>query len=150
MHVGLLCLIWYGRITEYCSSLSETCKTRLRTWLGPAPQSYRLLADGRVISTTITLQPALLETSYVYDPDSFILQQPQSTARSKRLSWIAVNIDGVDLGNWIQSVRWRGTSEPSLPSLITLWSSIHHHIFPMGTIIHGVKNTAEELNIPYI
>ena len=149
MQVGLFCLIWYGRITDYCSSLSETCKTHLRTWLGPAPQSYRLLADGRVVAATITLPPALLEISYEYDPESFILQQPQSTARSKRLSWIAVDIDGTDLSDWVQSVRWVGTSEPPLSSLITLWSSIHHQIFSMGTIIHGVKNTAEEVHMSY-
>jgi hypothetical protein len=149
MEYAICCLIGYGRITSYCSSLSETCKTYLRSWLGPAPCSYRLLSDGRVFPSTISLPPSLLETAYTYVPDSVVLQQSNVTTRAKRLSWVAVELEGTDLSDWIQSLRWSGTIEPSLSSLVTLWSLIHQQLFSFGTIIKGTKNTAEEVQIPY-
>lgn len=151
MQVAICCLIGYGRITMCCSSLSESCKTYLRSWLGPAPCSYRLLSDGRVLPSTITLPPSLLATAYTYSPDSVVLQLPHALQgeRPKRLSWAAVEIDGTDLSDWIQSLRWSGTIEPSLTSLVTLWSLIHQQVFPFGTIIKGTKNTAEEVQISY-
>jgi len=151
MQVAMCCLIRYGRITKCCSSLSESCKTYFRSWLGPAPCSYRLLSDGRVFPSTVTLPPALLETAYVYSPDSIVLQVPPALqgGRPKRLSWVAVEVDGTDLSDWIQSLRWSGTTEPSLPSLVTLWSMIHQQVFPIKTIINGTKNTAEEVQISY-
>jgi hypothetical protein len=149
MEYAICCLIGYGRITSYCSSLSETCKTYLRSWLGPAPCSYRLLSDGRVFPSTISLPPSLLETAYTYVPDSVVLQQSNVTTRAKRLSWVAVELEGTDLSDWIQSLRWSGTTEPSLSSLVTLWSLIHQQLFSFGTIIKGTKNTAEEVQIPY-
>lgn len=149
MQVAICCLIGYGRITMWCSSLSESCKTYLRSWLGPAPCSYQLLSDGRVLPFTVTLPPSLLETAYVYLPDSVVLQQRNVTTRPKRLSWVAVELEGTDLSDWIQSLRWSGTIEPSLTSLVTLWSLIHQQVFPFGTIIKGTKNTAEEVQISY-
>ena len=148
MQVAICCLIGYGRITNYCSSLADTCKTYLRTWLGPAPCSYQLLSDGRVFSS-LPLPSSLLETAYIYSPDSVLLQQSNSTARAKRLTWVAVEVEGVDLSDWILSLRWSGTTEPPLTSLVTLWSLIHQHVFPLRTIIKGIKNTAEEVQIPY-
>jgi hypothetical protein len=149
MQVGLYCLIWYGRITNYCSSLSETCKTHLRAWLGPAPQSYQILRDGRVVPSTMAIPHILAETSYQYNPGEELLQQTNSTAQARRLSWIAVTVEEEDLSDWIQSLRWSGQEEPSLPALITLWAMIHHCVFPLHTVIHGVKNTAEEVNMEY-
>lgn len=149
MQVAIWCLIGYGRITNYCSSLSETCKTYLRSWLGPVPCSYQILSDGRVLPSTLTLPLSLLETAYTYVPDSVILQQFNSSARTRRLSWVAVEVEGTDLSDWIQSIRWSGTTEPSLPSLVTLWSLIHQQVFPLRTVIKGTKNTAEEVQFPY-
>jgi hypothetical protein len=149
MQVVICCLIGYERITNYCSSLSKTCKIYLRSWLGPAPCSYWLLSDGRVLPSTITLPFSLLATTYTYSPDSVILQQSNSTARPTRLSWVAVEVDGTDLSDWIQSLRWSGTTEPSLTSLVTLWSLIHQQVFSIGTVIKATKNTAEEVQFPY-
>jgi len=149
MQVVICCLIGYERITSYCSFLSKTCKTYLRSWLGPAPCSYRLLSDGRVIPSTVSLPLSLLETAYTYSLDSAVLQQSNVTTRAKRLSWVAVELEGTDLSDWIQSLRWSGTTEPSLPTLVTLWSLIHQQVFPLRTVIKGTKNTTEEVQIPY-
>jgi len=149
MQVGIFCLIWYGRITNYCSSLSDTCKTRLRAWLGPAPQSYQILRDGRVVPSTMAIPLSLTETAYQYTPGEELLQQSNSTARARRFSWIAVTFAGEDLSDWVQSLRWSGQEEPTLLSLITLWSMIHQRAFVLNTVIHGIKNTAEEVNLEY-
>jgi hypothetical protein len=148
-NLAIWCLIGYGRITDYCSSLSETCKTHLRSWLGPAPCSYQLLSDGRVLPSTVTLPASLLETAYTYYPNLVVVRQSNSTARPRRFSWVAITIEGVDLSDWIQSLRWVGATEPPLSSLITLWSMIHQQVFPFGTTINGTKNTAEEVQIIY-
>jgi hypothetical protein len=97
----------------------------------------------------MTLPPSLLETAYTYSPDSVILQQSNSTTRAKRFTWVAVEVEGTDLSDWIQSLRWVGITEPSLPSLVTLWSLIHQQVFPLRTLIKGTKNTAEEVQFPY-
>jgi len=148
MQLAIWCLIGYGRITHYCSSLSETCKTYLRSWLGPAPSSYYLLSDGRVIPSTVTIPPSI--EYYIYSPESNILKQPASNIRIKRFSWVALEVDGNDLSDWIQSLRWAGTDEPSLLSLITLWATINQRVIPFRTMIHGTKNTAEEIQISYV
>jgi hypothetical protein len=97
----------------------------------------------------VTLPLSLLETAYTYSPDSVVLQQSNSTARTKRLSWVAIEVDKTDISEWIQSLRWSGTTEPSLTSLVTLWSMIHQCVFPFKIVIKATKNTAEEVQISY-
>jgi len=92
---------------------------------------------------------SLTETAYQFTPGEELLQQSNSTARARRFSWIAITIDGIDLSDWIQAIRWSGQEEPSLPALITLWAMIHNRVFSLHTMIHGIKNTAEEVNLEY-
>jgi hypothetical protein len=122
---------------------------QVRTWLGPLPKSYNLLEDGRVVPSTIGLPIPLLQTHYEYVPEECVLRQFLSTERPKRISYIAVEVNGHDLSDWIQSLRWVGSVEPSLPSLVTLWGYIHQRVFELGTIIHVTTNTAEELTMTY-
>ena len=145
----MFCVIWYGRITNYCSSMYEISLNKARTWLGPLPQSYYILADGRVVPSTMILPISFLGTHYQYTPNEHVLQQSFSTVRPKRVSWIAVEMDHYDLSDWMQSLRWVGSVEPSLPSLITLWGLIHQRVFELGTTIHATKNTAEEIELAY-
>jgi hypothetical protein len=149
MDVAVFCVIWYGRITNYCSSIYETTLNGVRTWLGPLPQSYYILADGRVVPSTTTLPIPFLGTHYQYTPGESIIRQSFSTVRPKRFAWIAVEIDHNDLSDWIQTLRWVGEQEPSLCSLVTLWSMIHQRVFEFGTTIHATKNTTEECHISY-
>jgi len=149
MDIAVFCVIWYGRITNYCSSIYEISLNKARTWLGPLPQSYYVLSDGRVVPSTMTLPSSLLGTYYEYIPDTFVLQQSFSTSRPRRISYIAVELEGEDLSDWIQSLRWVGSVEPSLQSLITLWGYIHQRVFAYGTIVHATKNTAEEVTMTY-
>lgn len=149
MDFAVFCVIWYGRITNYCSSIYEISLNKARTWLGPLPQSYYVLEDGRVVPSTLTLPISILRTHYEYIPDTFVLQQSFSTSRPRRISYIAVEVDGQDLSDWIQSLRWVGSAEPSLPSLVTLWGLIHQRIFELGITIRATKNTAEEVTMTY-
>ena len=149
MDCAVFCVIWYGRITNYCSSIYEIGLNQVRKLLGPLPQSYYVLSDGRVVPSTLILPSSLLGTYYEYIPDTFVLQQSLSTSRPRRISYIAVEVDGHDLSDWIQSLRWVGSAEPSLQSLVTLWGLIHQRIFAYGTIVHATKNTAEEVTMTY-
>ena len=149
MDIAVFCVIWYGRITDYCSSIYETSLNQVRTWLGPLPQSYNLLEDGRVVPSTMTLPISFLGTHYEYIPEEHVLRQSMSTARPRRISYIAVEVDGHDLSDWIQSLRWVGSAEPSLSSLVTLWGYTHQRIFAYGTVIRATKNTAEEVTMTY-
>ena len=149
MDFAVFCVIWYGRITNYCSSIYEISLNKVRTWLGPLPQSYYVLTDGRVVPSIMTLPSSLLGTYYEYKTGESIIRQSFSTARLRRISYIAVEVEGNDLSDWIQSLRWVGSAEPSLQSLVTLWGLIHQRVFELGTTIHATKNTAEEVTMTY-
>ena len=149
MDFAVFCVIWYGRITNYCSSIYEISLNKVRAWVGPLPQSYHVLTDGRVVPSTLILPSSLLGTHYEYIPEEHVLRQSLSTARSQRISYIAVEVEGYDLSDWIQDLRWVGSAEPSLQSLVTLWGLIHQRVFAYGTVVHATKNTAEEVTMIY-
>ena len=149
MDFAVFCVIWYGRITNYCSSIYEISLNKVRAWVGPLPQSYHVLTDGRVVPSTLILPSSLLGTHYEYIPEEHVLRQSLSTARSRRISYIAVEVEGYDLSDWIQDLRWVGSAEPSLHSLVTLWGLIHQRVFAYGSIVHATKNTAEEVTMIY-
>jgi len=149
--LSIHCLIWYGRISLWCSSLTESFKQSIRQWVGPAPCSYHLLPDGRVLPSTIALPVSLQSTSYTYTPDSTILTTPLcDEIRSQRFSWIAVEIEEetgrTDISDWIQSLRWKGRIQPSLHGVLLLWSFLNQRALAIRTI-HVVKNTGEEEHI---
>ena len=93
---------------------------------------------------------SLLESSYEYTDNPPLLQQLAAVSRPRRTSWIALRVGEHDLSDWVQSLRWVGTAEPSLLSLVTLWSTIQYQVFERGTRVLGTKNTAEEIDIPYV
>ena len=150
MHPGIFCLIWYGRITNCCSSIKNSIILSLQKWIGPAPLHYRVLADGRVVQSIMQIPHSLLESSYEYTDNPPLLQQLAAVSRPRRTSWIALRVGEHDLSDWVQSLRWVGTAEPSLLSLVTLWSTIQYQVFERGTRVLGTKNTAEEIDIPYV
>ena len=151
MQISITLLLWYGRISTWCSSLTDSCKRSVRQWAGPAPLTYHLLADGRVLPSTISLPVALQSTSYTFVPDTTVLTTPSSEERrSQRLSWIAVEIEEengrTDISDWVQSLRWKGQTQPPLQGIILLWSLLNQRAFAIRTI-HLVKNTGEEEHI---
>ena len=150
MNCILQCLIYYGQFTEWCSVQWNRMKASLRTWLGPAPTSYRLFPDGRVLPGTVQVPLSILHQTYLYSPDSTILEiqtADGSQLRSQRFPWIAVEVEEgserMDLSDWIQSLRWKGITPPPLVSLLTLWSFLSSRAFSSDCIVHTVKNSGD-------
>lgn len=150
MNCILQCLIYYGQLTNWCSIQWNKMKASLRSWLGPAPTTYRLLLDGRVFPGTVQVPLSILHQSYLYTPDSTMLEVQTadgSHLRSQRFPWIAVEIEEgserIDLSDWIQSLRWKGTTMPPLANLLTLWSFLSSRAFSSTCIIHTIKNSGD-------
>ena len=150
MNCILQCLIYYGQFTDWCSIQWNKMKVNLRTWLGPAPITYQLLPDGRVVPGTVQIPLSILHQTYLYTPDSTMLEVQTADAsqlRSQRFPWIAVEIEEgserIDLSDWVQSLRWKGSTIPSLGSLLTLWSFLSSRAVSSTCIIHTVKNSGD-------
>jgi hypothetical protein len=104
-----------------------------------------------VLPSTIGLPISLQSTSYTFVPDTTVLTTPSSEElRSQRLSWIAVEIEEengrTDISDWVQSLRWKGQTQPPLQGIILLWSLLNQRAFAIRTI-HLVKNTGEEEHV---
>jgi hypothetical protein len=103
-----------------------------------------------VVPGTVQIPLSILHQSYLYTPDSTMLEVQTadgSLLRSQRFPWIAVEIEEglerIDLSDWVQSLRWKGTTMPSLASLITLWTLVFSQAVSSSCIIYTVKNSGD-------
>ena len=67
MSLLLTLLSTYNTLSNYWVSACTATASWLRRYLGPEPQNWVLLQDGRVIPSTTPLPPTIQETAYVYD-----------------------------------------------------------------------------------
>ncbi len=124
----------------------------LRDALGPSPQQFYLLSDGRVLPTTIRLPPIVTSTAFVYDPLTHRMYQnntPQD-ARFRRLPYIAasfnhVSTGEVDISDWLGEIRAHPVPELSVKQLLTLWSFANNRYAPLseGVQVTVTKNDGE-------
>jgi len=138
----LLLLAFYERATTFVKGYWEITKTHLRTWLGPEPQKWYLLEDGRVLPSTILLPSVVMATTYCFDPSTnrmSLCEGPEG--RFKPMAYLSLAIEEEDVGitdisDWIGELRTNpAPSMIPVEQLITLWSLVHNQYLPATHIV---------------
>ena len=145
-------LAFWHNISIQISIVWNVGKQMLRDALGPAPISYYLLQDGRVLPTTIILPQTILTTSYVFDPHSsrLMLYGSDPAQRYRRLPTIAANFNhpstgNVDISDWLGEIRAHPVPDLPIKQVLTLWSLTQNRFVPLsdGVQVSVTKNDGE-------
>ena len=129
----LTLLAFWHRLTNYLATVWDEAKQSMRVALGPAPQNFHLLSDGRVLPSSIPLPTLVLATAYVYDPNTLRISQQNAPpdARYRRLPYIAANfqhpITGeVDISDWLGEIRANPVPDLQPKQVLSLWALSHN------------------------
>jgi hypothetical protein len=129
----LTLLAFWHRLTIYLATVWDAAKQYMRVALGPAPQNFHLLSDGRVLPSSIPLPTSALATAYVYDPHTLRISQNNTPAdaRYRRLPYIAAsynnqNTGEVDISDWLGEIRASPVPDLHPKQLLMLWSLTHN------------------------
>jgi hypothetical protein len=153
-------LALYQRACEAFWPLWEVGKQYVREWLGPAPQTWWLLPDGRVLPGTIALPTEVHQSAILYTPathtlvhTSIIQSDPavSNPIRYRRLPYLSLSVShrcfGIqDLSDWVNELRGApGTLELPLKQLLTLWGLSTNTYSPITeTTVRVTKSDGEE------
>lgn len=132
---------------------SEVAKSQLRTWLGPAPLNYYLLADGRVVPTSTQLPQQEVATANLFEVQSNRIvpaSNPAPQGRFRPIPFVSAVVNhpvygATDLTDWIGELRANPVPDLRIQQLLQLFSLVHNVFVPIrGVTINVVKNDGEE------
>lgn len=137
----LLLLAYLERTLGWIQMKTDQAKQKLREWLGPAPQNYLLLADGRVLPANIQIpEEAERATTYLFEATTSrmtLLNQPIPTSRFRQLHVISCTLQKgeatYDLSDWISEIR-ANPVPPTVPlkQYVQLWSLVTGSYVPFS------------------
>ena len=146
-------LAFWHTTSVYLSNVWDVAKTKAREWLGPAPQYFYLLQDGRVLPSSVSLPNSLADSTHMYNPFTHkmtLLTNTDPDVRHRRLHVIAANFSHADTGNvdisdWVGEIRANPVPELPIRQLLTLWSLVHNRYVPFsgGVQVSITKNDGE-------
>lgn len=138
MSLLLTLLSTYNTLSNYWVSARTAAASWLRRYLGPEPQNWVLLHDGRIIPSTTTLPLAVQETAYLYDIQTNHLTKMAGTAtgRHRHLPILALQIEhpdvgSIDISDWVGEVRMLPTREITPRELVELWAAAQNQYVPI-------------------
>ena len=136
-------LAFYERATTFVQGYWEKTKTHLREWLGPEPQKWYLLEDGRVLPSTVMLPTVVMDMTYCFDPSTNRITLRTwlgPEGRFRPMPYLALTFEEEDVGitdisDWLGELR-TNPAPVAIPveQLITLWSFVHNQYVPMTHI----------------
>lgn len=128
----------YNTISVYLAQAQTMAASWLRRALGPEPQNWVLLQDGRVVSSTIALPPHIQATAYEYDIHTNHLTKMDAAApgRHRPLSILALQIQHTDVGSidisdWVGELRIFPQRDISPRQLVELWGISQNRYVPI-------------------
>ena len=107
----------------------------LRSWLGPAPQNYYLLDDGRILPSTMSLPPEVHSLAFLYHADTHRItcadaQTPEGRFKPA-VPFLSVVVkqatqDPLDLSDWVGELRANPVPLLSFPidQIVSLWAAV--------------------------
>jgi hypothetical protein len=133
-------LAFWHRLTLVFTAHLESWKHSVRTWIGPEPQRYSLLQDGRVLPATLQLPTEIQMSTFVYDPATHRIEgavNADPAARYRRLPLIAgslqhTSIGTIDISDWLGEIRAHPVPDLPIRQILTLWSLVHNQYFPLS------------------
>lgn len=141
--------VLYGHLV----SCSEVAKNKMRSWLGPEPQNYYLLADGRVIPASTSLPAQEQITAQLFEVQSNRLSSAATlnpAGRFRPIQFVSATVNhsayGItDLSNWIGELRANPVpTNLGILQLLQLYSLVHNVFVPIRNVtINIVKNNGD-------
>jgi len=127
---------------DYVQQQVQNAASALRTWLGPEPQKFYLLADGRVLPATISLPSDIAELAFIFNPQTqhftSVTAQTSEGRFKPAVPYLSVVIKqpitgDIDLSEWVGDLRANPVPENlPLKQLVTLWSLVHNQYVPLS------------------
>jgi hypothetical protein len=141
------------RAYDYVQQQVQNAISALRTWLGPEPQNYYLLADGRIMPTTIVLPTDVAEVAFLFNYKKNRLTSAVETLTEGRFKpavpylslVIKQPITGdIDLSEWLGELRANPVPENlPLKQLVTLWSLTNSRYVPLSYTLETINSNGE-------
>ena len=138
---------------DYVQQQVQNAVSALRTWLGPEPQNYYLLADGRIVPTTVTLPPDVAEVAFLFNTLTQHFTSVTATAPMGRFKpavpYLSIVIKqpitgDIDLSEWVGELRANPVPETlPLKQLITLWSLTNSRYVPLSYTLETINSEGE-------
>lgn len=138
-----------NRAYDFVHQQVQNAASVLRTWLGPEPQNYYLLADGRVLPATIKLPVDILDNAFLFDVSTNHMTTAIQTYPEGRFKpavpYLSLVIkqptaEDIDLSEWVGELRANPVPE-SLPlkQLVTLWSLVSSRYTPLSYTVATIN-----------
>ena len=138
---------------DYVQQQVHNAVSALRTWLGPEPQNYYLLADGRVVPTTFALPADVADLAFLFNTLTQHFTSAAATAPDGRFKpavpYLSVVIKqpitgDIDLSEWVGELRANPVPENlPLKQLVTLWSLINSRYIPLSYTLETINSDGE-------
>jgi hypothetical protein len=138
---------------DYVQQQVQNAVSALRTWLGPEPQNYYLLADGRVVPTTFALPADVADLAFLFNTLTQHFTSaavPAPMGRFKRaVPYLSVVIKqpitgDIDLSEWVSELRANPVPETlPLKQLVTLWSLTTSRYVPLSYTLETINSDGE-------
>jgi hypothetical protein len=149
------CLAFLYNAASALAAIWRSVASHIRRTLGPEPQNYWLLHDGRILPEYVNLPPAVESTAFFYDTSTARITLANDRApqgRFRPLTTISIQIQdeivgSTDISDWLGEIR--ANPVPPLPphQLIYLWSAVHGQYIPpfsRGTSIVVTTSSGDE------
>jgi hypothetical protein len=158
MSLILTLLATYNKLSNYFTLKCVQAASWIRSILGPEPQNWHLLQDGRVLSASIVLPPHILSSAYRFDIQTNQLTKMDSsilTGRYRPLSILALQVShpdvgDIDLSDWIGEIRMFPARDVTPRQLVDLWSASQNRYVPIEdarAIITRSDGTEETIDL---
>ena len=132
-------LATFNTLCIYYNRIATATASRLRHYLGPEPQNWALLQDGRILPSTTPFPPTVQETAYLYDIQTNHMTKMgggATTGRHRPLSILALQIQhpdvgSIDISDWVGEVRIFPAREITPRELVELWGAVQNRYVPI-------------------
>ena len=128
----------YNTASVFFTQKGTEVASWLRRTLGPEPQNWILLEDGRVVSSSLTLPPHVRDSAYLFDVNTNHLTKMNATTpgRHRPISILALQIQHTDVGSidisdWIGELRMFPQRDLSPRQLVELWGISQNQYVPI-------------------
>lgn len=128
----------YNTLTVFLAQKQTIAASWLRGMLGPEPQHWILLQDGRITPAILPLPARIQESAYIYNIQTNHLTKMDGAVpgRHRPLSILALQIQHTDVGSidisdWVGELRMFPQRDIPPRQLVELWGISQNRYVPI-------------------
>jgi hypothetical protein len=134
----LTLLSTFNTLYNYYTHAKQVAASWMRSYLGPEPQNWYLLQDGRIIPSSTQLPESVQTNTYLFDTQTNHLTKMDGavSGRHRYLSILALqvnhpNVGSIDISDWIGEIRIFPPRDITPRQLLELWGAVHNRYVPI-------------------